>query len=209
MPATRLGELRLARELARRHASAPVVAVRIVRGDKHAIEPMLHAGTAGDDARLIVRVDRPQHIACRCDQVVDGARPMAGDGAVLRFAVVEQLVLHRTRPDRRRVDRAIEQPAVATGRQPPFQFQLEVAVRVDADDVAASGRGQREFAIADLPARVERGRADAAPPAGIDQRLPGRIRGRRTACQQCGEQDRGDPRAAHAQSTTRQNTAFR
>lgn len=44
----------------------------------------------------------------------------------------------------------------------------------------------------------------------VRSRLASLLQGRRlAACQQRGEQDRHDPRAAQAQSTTRQNTAFR
>lgn len=159
--------------------------------------------------RVVVLVDRTEHGACRHDQVVDGTGAVAGDDAVFGLAIIQQLVLHGTRPHRRGVDGAIEQAAVAARRQAPLQFQLEIAVRADTEDVAATGFGEHKFVVADLPARIQRGAADTAPLRRIGERLPGRCRRGRAAGDECGQQDRHDPQAAHAQSTTRQNTALR
>ena len=209
MAAARRREVQLPGELAAGDATFPVIAVEVVGRHAHAIEPVLHVRPTGDDARVVVCVDGTKRVLARRDQVVHRTSTMARHDAVLGFAVVQQLVLDRTCPHGRGIDGTIEHTAVAARRQAPFEFEFEVVISSDTDDVATPRSRQRELAIAGLPARIQCGLTDAAPLRDIGERLPWYGRCGRAAGCQCGEQDRNDPRAVHAQSTTRQNTAFR
>lgn len=175
MPTARPGEAGLRDELAGGHAAAPVVAVEIVGGDLAAVEPMLDPRAAGDDPCLVVLLRRTQYRTLRRDQIVDRSGTVRGFEAVFGRGIVEQLVFGRTPPDGFDIGGAIEQAAVAARRQPPFELQFEIVVLRIADDIAAAGRGEREFAIDYLPARIQRALADVVPAGGgaaIEQPLP-------------------------------------